>query len=181
MKPIHIVITLIIVALIVGYYLGSLRVKMVPQMLRQPISSMLVVPPVKGFYNGQEILFIHTETSDKKVAEMLSAMMNSPVIFVSALAQTPPAVLDDVFVFTNGVKGGGPMGFQPDVFSSVPSDPDYTPLRRVKLVSWEQESMAREIRSVEEIKKLKDNSEIKITGTSIVVNMPIVSWPSGKR
>lgn len=60
--------------------------------------------------------------------------------------------LFDVFVFTNGIKGIGQFGFQPDVFSSIPSDKDYTPLRAVKLVSWKDDATARELKSVDEIK-----------------------------
>jgi hypothetical protein len=37
-------------------------------------------------------------------------------------------------VFKNGVKGAGLMGFQPNVFNSIPGDSKYIPLWRVNLV-----------------------------------------------
>jgi hypothetical protein len=84
------------------------------------------------------VLFIHTEASDRQVAEMLTSMMGPKVLLVPGLAKVPTELLADVYVFTNGVKDGGPFGFQPDVFSSIPGEPDYTPLRSVILVTWKE-------------------------------------------
>ncbi len=64
------------------------------------------VPPVTGYSEGQEILFIHTETSDPKIAKILTDMMGgSPVLVVPALAKAPPDLLARVYVFTNGKTG----------------------------------------------------------------------------
>ncbi len=62
------------------------------------------VPPVKGYLNGQEIEFIHTEASDSKVAQKLTDMKDSPVLAVPSLAQAPEAILANVYVFANGIK-----------------------------------------------------------------------------
>lgn len=139
------------------------------------------VPPVKGFYKGQEILFIHTEASDQQVASMLTVMMSSSVMHVPSLRDIPSSLLGDVYVFTNGVKGGGPFGFQSDVFSSVPGEKDYTPLRALKLVAWREGLTAKELRSVEEIKEAEAKGELTISISGVVVNMPIVEWPGGHR
>ena len=101
------------------------------------------VPPVKGIAEGQEIFFIHTEASDPKVAKLLTDMMGSPVLVVPSLSQIPDTLLADIFVFTNGIEGGGPMGFQPDVFDRPPGDPGYTPLRALNLVTWKRSELQR--------------------------------------
>ena len=44
--------------------------------------------------------------------------------------------IGDLWIFKNGVKGVGLMGFQPNVFNSIPGDPKYTSLWRVNLVEW---------------------------------------------
>ena len=44
-------------------------------------------------------------------------MMKSPVIFVPSLAKMPADALAQVYVFTNGVAGKGPFGFQSDAVS----------------------------------------------------------------
>lgn len=143
--------------------------------------TVTTVPAVKGFYKGQEILFIHTEASDPQVASMLGGMTGSPVFVVPSLNQIPPSLLGEVYVFKNGLKGAGPFGFQSDVFDSVPSDPNYTPLRLVYLVVWNDGAAPRELRSVEDIKAAEAAGQLTIMRTNIVVNMPIIKWPGGQR
>ncbi len=164
------------VAGIAGYFVGQAQTQPT-----QAMSSLSAAPPVKGFYNRQEILFIHTEASDAKVAEMLTMMMGAKVIVVPSLAQVQGGLLGDVYVFTNGVKGGGPMGFQPDIFDTVPGDKEYTPLRAVNLVTWTPGVNAKELRSIEEIKTAEASGELTVSRPGAVVNMPIISWPGGHR
>ena len=58
---------------------------------------------------GRVIYFTHTETSDKEVAELLTQMMKSPVLYVPSLAQAPDSMLTPVYVFKNGIAGSGPL------------------------------------------------------------------------
>ncbi|MDP8931630.1 MAG: hypothetical protein M3O70_24440 [Actinomycetota bacterium] len=140
------------------------------------------LPPVAGFYAGEEVFFVHPEASDPEVAGMLTEMMGgSPVLVVPELAAVPAAARGDIYVFTNGVEGHGPMGFQPDVFPSAPGDDAYTPLRRIVQVTWRDESQARELRSADEVTAAADAGEITLERTDVVVNMPFLTWPEGKR
>jgi hypothetical protein len=140
------------------------------------------LPPVAGFYDGQGIFFVHPEASDPDVAGMLTDMMGgSPVLVVPELADVPAQARDTVFVFTNGIEGTGPFGFQPDVFPSAPGDGSYRPLRRVVLVAWIDQNQARELRSADEITTAEDAGEIDLEETDIVVNMPLLTWPGGQR
>ncbi len=145
------------------------------------VSSSDMVPPVKGFYAGEEIRFIHTEASDPQVADMLTRMMGPQVVLVPRLTQVPESLLAIVYVFTNGVKGDGPFGFQPDVFDSVPGDERYSPLRAINLVTWKEGVTAVELRSVEEVEAAESRGEVTIVQPGIVVNMPILTWPGGHR
>jgi hypothetical protein len=138
-------------------------------------------PPVKGFYSGQEIRFIHTEASDPKVAEMLTRMMGPKVLVVPSLKEVPARLLAEVFVFTNGVRGEGPFGFQPDVFDAAPGDDRYTPLRRLNLIAWKDEARARVLRSVEEVAQSRAKGELTVTQPGVVANMPFLTWPGGQR
>ncbi|MBI2365082.1 MAG: hypothetical protein HYV01_08775 [Deltaproteobacteria bacterium] len=139
------------------------------------------VPPVKAYTEGKEIRFIHTEASDPKVAELLTEMMRSPVLVVPSLAQAPKEILADVYVFKNGVKGSGPFGFQPDVFDNPPGTDGYRPLRSVLIVTWKHEKAARELRSAAEVKAAERAGEITIDRPGVVVNMPLLTWPGGRR
>lgn len=139
------------------------------------------VPPVKGYLDGREIYFIHTEASDPKIAELLSAMMRSPVLTVPSLAQASETMLANVYVFKNGVRGDGPFGFQPDVFDDPPGSRAYTPLRSINLVTWNIEAAARELKSAIEIEAAIKAGEVAIKNPGVVVNMPLLSWPGGRR
>lgn len=139
------------------------------------------IPPVRAYTEGTEIKFIHTEASDPKVAELLTEMMRSPVLVVPALAQASKEMLADVYVFKNGVRGDGPFGFQPDVFDNPPGTDGYRPLRSVKIVTWKNEKAARELKSAAEIKAAERAAEITIESPGVVVNMPLLTWPGGRR
>ena len=139
------------------------------------------VPNVKGYLDGKEILFLHTEASDPKVAEMLTEMMRSPVLVVPALAQAPPSLLANVYVFKNGVRGDGPFKYQPDVFDNPPGSDGYRPLRAVSLVTWKNERAARVVKSASEVLTAATAGEIVIERPGVVVNMPLVTWPGGGR
>lgn len=69
-------------------------------------------------------------------------MIGSPTIYVPALAEVPESALADVYIFANGVAPEGtplhPLGFQADIFDSVPGDVAYSPLRRVLRVRWNE-------------------------------------------
>ena len=139
------------------------------------------VPNIMGYLEGQEILFQHTEVSDPKVAELLSEMVSSPVLVVPALAQAPPSLLANVFVFKNGVRGGGPFKYQPDVFDNPPGREGYRPLRALALVTWKNEQAARVLKSEREVKAAEQAGEVVIERPGVVVNMPLVTWPGGRR
>ena len=139
------------------------------------------VPPVKAYTEGKEIRFIHTEASDPKVAELLTDMMRSPVLVVASLAEAPKEMLADVYVFKNGVRGDGPFGFQPDVFDNPPGTDGYRPLRSVLIVTWKNENVARELRSAAEVKAAEQAGEVTVETPGVVVNMPLLTWPGGRR
>lgn len=157
--------------------------------MRTPMKMMApadapTVPPVTGYSEGERILFLHTEASDRNIAQILTDMMGSPVLFVPSLSQAPAAMLATVFVFANGVKPDGAMGpleFQPDVFDSPPGQPGYSPLRRIVLVRWHDSAEPRVLRSADEVARATADGQISQEATDIIVNMPMLNWPGGRR
>ncbi|ASU84265.1 hypothetical protein CDO52_16990 [Nocardiopsis gilva YIM 90087] len=141
-------------------------------------------PPVTGYYADEPIRFLHTEASDAEVADLLTDMMDSPVVHVPALADTPDPLHGPVYVFINGIEpdgAAGPFGFQPDVFASVPGDDAYTPLRSVHLVEWRPSAEPRTLTSADAVAAAERAGEVAITEPGIVVTMPVVDWPDGQR
>ncbi|PWH17112.1 MAG: hypothetical protein DDG60_03035 [Anaerolineae bacterium] len=139
------------------------------------------LPAGLAYADGKEIYFVHTEASDPGVAETLTNMMRSPVLYVPSLANVPQAALGKVYVFQNGLPGKGPFGFQEDVFDNPPGSPDYTPLRSIHLVKWVDESKARLLKSAAEVEAAQSAGEVTIEVPGIVVNMPFIVWDGGKR
>lgn len=139
------------------------------------------LPAGKAFAEGEVIYFMHTETSDPQIADLLSKMMDSPVLTVPALADAPESMTSVVYVFENGVKGMGPLGFQSDVFDNPPGSAGYTPLRKITKVAWQTPENAVELKSAADVLKAADAGDVTLTPTGIVVNMPFVTWKDGKR
>lgn len=140
-----------------------------------------VVPPVEGYVAGQKIRFIHPEASDPEVAALLTNMMGSPVLIVPSLAQVPQEALANVYVFTNGIKGNGPFDFQADVFDHPPGSSGYTPLRALNLVRWKNEDAARLLTSAEEVDEAVAKGQLATERPGVVINMPLLAWPGGRR
>lgn len=164
------ILVVILVALLMGGFVVVTRAK-----------TGAISPPVKGYAEGQEIRFVHTEASDPKVADTLSKMVDSPVLVVPSLAQAPPSMLANVYVFGNGIRGDGPFGFQPDVFDNPPGSAGYSPLRAVAVVTWRDPSAARELKAAAEVLATEQRGEVTITRPGVVVNMPFLTWPGGRR
>jgi hypothetical protein len=139
------------------------------------------LPPVKAYYEGEEVFFVHPEASDEETAKLLTDMMGSPVLVVPELAQVPDEALAKVYVFTNGIRGDGPLGFQPDVFDSAPGDENYSPLRRLYLVTWQDEGEAREIKTLQSVIEARQSGEVEIERQDTVINEPFLTWPGGQR
>lgn len=139
------------------------------------------LPAGKAYAEGKEIYFVHTEASDAGVAEKLTGMMKSPVILVPSLANVPTESLANVYVFSNGVAGSGPFGFQPDVFDNPPGTDGYSPLRRLNVIAWVDETKARELKSAADVLAAETAGELTIEQPGVVINMPFVVWDGGQR
>jgi hypothetical protein len=139
------------------------------------------LPAGKAWADGKEIYFIHTEASDPGVAQTLTDMMKSPVVLVPSLANIPDELLANVYVFTNGIAGSGPFGFQADVFDNPPGTDGYTPLRRLNVITWADESKARELTHVDDVLAAESAGELTIEQPGVVINMPFVVWDGGQR
>ena len=86
----------------------------------------VVIPLLKGLYDGKDILLITTEVSDNAMKDQIGNVTGSPVNYAANLTKSQD--IGDLWIFKNGVKGPGLMGFQANVVNSIPGDPHYTPL-----------------------------------------------------
>src|SRR5713226_9018483 len=136
----------------------------------------LIIPLVKGLYDGKDVFYITTEASDSDVATALTKFTNFPVTFAPALAKTPPAASANIYLFKNGIKGPGIMGYQPQIVDSITGDAKYSPLWRVNVVEWKDSTSATMLGSEDEVLAAESNGKVTVTSTHIVVNCQIVQW-----
>ncbi len=148
------------------------------------VNAPITIPMIDGYYNGERVFFVHTEVSDKAMAEMMTWMINFPTLHTSELKNIPEDDMSKVYVFTNGIAGSGPYGggpfmFQIDVFDSIPGQIGYSQFRVPHLVTWNDDSTPRDLTSIEEILEAESNGELTIQKTDNVVNAPMIVWKSG--
>jgi len=147
------------------------------------VDAPITMPLIDGYYNGEKVFFVHTEVSDKNMADMMSMMINFPTLHVSDLANMPQSEMSKVYVFTNGIAGSGPYGggpffFQIDIFDAIPGQEGYSQFRIPHLVTWSENSSPRLLTSVEELLEAEVNGEVTIEKTDLVVNAPMMVWKS---
>jgi hypothetical protein len=138
------------------------------------------IPLVKGYENGNEIFFIATDVSDMKTAQMATNLTGFKVNFAPLLAQTPETARGQAYVFTNGIEGKGPFGFQIPVLNVKPGDEGYSPLLQVNMVEWKQGATPEELKSVQEIVDAEKNGTVAVNETDIIVNHPAIKWQGGQ-
>ena len=177
----NLIVTALVAVIMAGFVLAYTFLKPSQTGMSGMAAAGPAVPPVKGYTEGQEIHFIHTEASDPKVAQLLTDMMGSPVLVVPSLAEAPEEMLANVYIFTNGIRGSGPLGFQPDVFDDPPGTQGYRPLRVLNLITWKDERSASVLKSADEVKGAEIKGEITLEQPGVVVNMPMLNWPGGQR
>lgn len=137
------------------------------------------IPLLRSYVNGSDTFFISTDVSDEKTAAFLTEKTGFPVNYAPILASTPDSAKGNTYVFTNGVNGTGPFGYQVPVFGAKPGDEGYSPLLQINMVQWNSNASARELTSVQHIADAEQKGEISINKTDIVINHPAIKWEGG--
>ena len=124
----------------------------------------------RGFApHGSTIYYIATDASNQDVAKALG------VLFVN---KTGPVTLSgassDLWVFTNGIKGTGPMGYQVSITGSNVGDMQYSPIWRINTVTWKDPSNAKSLTTASEISSLASVGMLSTEIAGFVVNCPFV-------
>jgi hypothetical protein len=140
---------------------------------------LLDIPLMKGYENGHKIFFIATDTSDNKTATQITNQTGFKVNFAPLLTKSPETARGQAYVFTNGIPGQGPFGFQLPVVNAKPGDEGYSPLLQLNVVKWNQGITAKEIKSVQDIIAAQQNGSLTVTKTDTIVNHPAIKWEGG--
>lgn len=140
----------------------------------------VTLPLTRGYVNGHEVFYVSTEASDKGLADHLTNVTGSRVVYAPSLSHTPASSFANIYAFKNGIAGSGPLGFQPNVADSQPGDAKYSPIWRIITVEWKQGVSATELKSEQEILSAAQEGKVTIETTSMLVNCPFVQWEGGK-
>ncbi|MFB5635998.1 MAG: hypothetical protein ACE5RB_05160 [Nitrosopumilus sp.] len=139
------------------------------------------IPMHQGYYNGEDVYYIITDSSDPTHAEIITANQGWQVELAPLLKNTPKEALSKVYLFTNGIEGDGIHGYQGQVFTSTPAQADvYSALTSHVHVSWNEGVTPRILDSEAMIMQAAENNEITLTFVDVVLNMPQIVWPEGQ-
>ncbi|RNJ77665.1 MAG: hypothetical protein EB830_01620 [Nitrosopumilus sp. H13] len=138
------------------------------------------IPLHMGYYGGDEVYFIITDSSDPTHAEIITEAQGWKVELAPVLANAPPEALSRTYMFTNGVQGEGVHGFQSEVFTTTPSQEGYSALTSHVHVAWNDDATARVLTSEEMIQEAETAGEIILIDLTVVLNMPHIVWPDGQ-
>ena len=136
----------------------------------------LPLPLLRGWFDGEEVLYLTTDVSDAAVAREQQA--NFAPRLADALGPSPkrpgqPSAVDKVYAVTNFAQGS--------VFASAPQpvgprslDTAYTPLWRMLTVTWVAGRTPHTLTSQEQVLAAAEAGTVTIATTDVVLNCPIV-------
>jgi len=139
------------------------------------------IPMHQGYYDGDAVYFIITDSSDEKHAEIITENQGWKVELASLLANAPDAALSTTYMFTNGVNGDGVHGYQGEVLTSTPAQPDiYSALTSHIHVMWNDDATPSVLTSEDEILAAEEAGTVTLEPLDVVINMPQIVWPEGQ-
>ncbi|MFQ5440496.1 MAG: hypothetical protein ACE5DL_03435 [Nitrosopumilaceae archaeon] len=124
--------------------------------------------------DGRTIYYIVTDATPSNPAEIMG-VTHSPL--TSELLTSSSAV--DLFQFKNGIKGSGPMGFQPGIASAAPGDETYSPIWRIYNVEWNNPKEAKILETRFDIDSLNEEDLLTVSiarpmNSDHLVNCPFI-------
>ena len=124
----------------------------------------------RGFApDGSTIYYIATDASNPDVANALG------VTFVNKTgATTLSSASSDLYVFSNGIKGTGPMGYQASIAGSNAGTDQYSPMWRINVVTWKDPTHASFLTTTSELGMAASSGMLSTQIAGLVVNCPII-------
>lgn len=124
--------------------------------------------------DGKTIYYIVTDATPSGPADVMG-VVDSPKLAKTLVSSA--AV--DLYQFTNGLKGSGPLGFQPGIATAVPGDDTYSPLWRISVITWQDPTKATLLETIKDINAKKTSGDVKIElarpmNSDHIVNCPFV-------
>lgn len=139
------------------------------------------IPMHQGYYDGEKVYFIITDSSDSTHADIVTASQGWKVELAPLLKHTPEEALSTTYLFTNGIEGDGVHGYQGEIFTSTPAQTDtYSALTAHTHVTWHADAVPRILDSEAAVLEAVDAGEVTLSVLPVVMNMPHIVWPEGQ-
>ncbi len=124
--------------------------------------------------DGKTIYYIVTDATPSGPAEtmgVVSSPSSANLIINSAAV--------DLFQFKNGIKGTGPLGFQPGIAAAALGDENYSPMWRIYLVEWNDEKSAKILETKSDIDSFRADDLLTVSiarpmNSDHIVNCPFI-------
>ncbi len=122
--------------------------------------------------DGRTIYYIVTDATPSGPAEIMGVTYfpNSEELLISSAAV-------DLFQFKNGIKGSGPMGFQPGIASAAPGDENYSPIWRIYNVEWNNPQDAKILETKFDIDSFNEEDLLTVSIARPLNSIHIVNSP----
>ena len=139
------------------------------------------IPLHQGFYDGGDVYYIITDSSDPTHANVITENQGWKVELAPLLKNAPEEALSKTYMFLNGIEGDGVHGYQGEIFTSTPAQEDiYSALTSHVHVTWNEGTDPRILDSEAMVMEAVDNGEIQLAEIDVVLNMPQIVWPEGQ-
>ena len=124
--------------------------------------------------DGRTIYYIVTDATPTGPALMMG-VTDAP----SSANLIDKAAAADLFQFSNGIKGSGPVGFQPGIAAAAPGDENYSPMWRIFLIEWNDPENAKLLETKADIDEFQSEDLISVNlarpmNSDHIVNSPFV-------
>lgn len=145
------------------------------ELLAGASKGQVTFPIVFCWYKGLPALYIQTDASDPDLA--LQQKVNL-VPQLSNAINAPGGAVDDIYHVTN-FKQGNIIASAPIPAGPHNANPQYSPLWQVTTVTWNPGTTPRVLTSEEDVLGSRDDGEVTLVKTNIVVNCPVIYTPEG--
>jgi len=124
--------------------------------------------------DGKTIYYIVTDATPTGPAQMMG-VTDAP----TAANLIDKVAAADLFQFSNGIKGSGPVGFQAGIAAAAPGDENYSPMWRIFMIEWNDPENAKLLETKADIDEFQSEDLISVNlarpmNSDHIVNCPFI-------
>ena len=145
------------------------------------VTSRANLPLQAGYFNNEPALYITPEVgvgAGSSAATALSIAQGFNANYVPTAFNTlndHNSAVDDIYVFTNFTQGNV-LASSPQPAGYQNTDPNYTPIWQINLVTWNSGYRPRALTSQQDVLNAQKNNEVTVTLAPIIVECSVIVY-----